>query len=86
MGAPLLRLAWAGFKPVSRTPVNPEVETVSFAAHCPGRVSPAVAGVRKLRGRAELKGRGFDSRYTWANAEFTPRQTMRGKMLLDDPS
>ena len=25
----------------------------------------------------------FNSRYTWANAEFTPRQSMRGKMVLD---
>jgi len=24
----------------------------------------------------------FNSRYTWANSEFTPRQTMRGKMLV----
>jgi hypothetical protein len=24
----------------------------------------------------------FNSRYSWANAEFTPRQTMRGKMVL----
>ena len=24
----------------------------------------------------------FNSRYSWANAEFTPRQTMRGKMAL----
>ncbi len=24
----------------------------------------------------------FNSRYTWANGEFTPRQTMRGKMAL----
>lgn len=24
----------------------------------------------------------FNSRYTWANGEFTPRQTMRGKMVL----
>jgi endoglucanase len=24
----------------------------------------------------------FNNRYSWANAEFTPRQTMRGKLLL----
>ena len=24
----------------------------------------------------------FNSRYSWADAEFTPRQTMRGKMAL----
>jgi hypothetical protein len=24
----------------------------------------------------------FNCRYSWANAEFTPRQTMRGKMVL----